>query len=224
MGPRAVTDLLPEMSYILVMSLRITRRTRAAAAVATMLVALAPLAAGCGGGAKSSSVASLGTTASNGASSSPSPSSSNAAAFPIGSSMSTDVGTGTAGVNYSACIRSHGVPNYPDPDGKGTITITVSASLNPTSPVFQQAEADCRHLIPAGSEAGQTLSSSRRQQIQKRALAFATCMRAHGVPSYPDPTFSNGGIIQKSGGNSLDPNSPIFQAAQKTCQSNQGHP
>jgi hypothetical protein len=29
-------------------------------------------------------------------------------------------------------------------------------------------------------------------------------------------------MTQKSGGNGLDPNSPLFQAAQKACQSNRG--
>jgi hypothetical protein len=182
------------------------------------LATVALLAAGCGGGSKTPSIASLGTTTSNNASSSASPSSSAGGAFPIGASMSIDVGTGASGVKYSACMRAHGVPNYPDPDAQGTITITVSASLNPSSPVFQQAQADCRHLIPAGSEAGQTLSSAQRQQMQERALAFAACMRAHGVPDYPDPTFSNGGVTEKSGGDGLSPNSPTFQAAQKSCQ------
>jgi hypothetical protein len=40
------------------------------------------------------------------------------------------------------------------------------------------------------------------------------------VPNFPDPKFSGGmtqiSIDAKNGG--IDPNSPIFQAAQKTCQ------
>jgi hypothetical protein len=49
---------------------------------------------------------------------------------------------------------------------------------------------------------------------------FSACMRAHGVPNFPDPKFSGGmtqiSIDAKNGG--IDPGSPIFQAAQKTCQ------
>jgi hypothetical protein len=45
-------------------------------------------------------------------------------------------------------------------------------------------------------------------------------MRSHAVPGYPDPTFSSGGVSQSLGRkNGIDPNSPVFQAAQKTCQS-----
>jgi hypothetical protein len=128
--------------------------------------------------------------------------------------MSTQVGTGAAGVRYTACMRSHGVPNFPDPDAHGTITITVSPSLDPSSPLFQRAETDCEHLAPAGTGP----SEAQRQRMKAGALGFAVCMRSHGVPGYPDPTFGNGGISQKIGRSEVDPNSPIFQAAQKSCQ------
>jgi hypothetical protein len=45
-------------------------------------------------------------------------------------------------------------------------------------------------------------------------------MRSHGVPKFPDPDFSGGGIrmtIDKNSG--VDPNSPAFKAAQQACQS-----
>ncbi len=123
---------------------------------------------------------------------------------------------GTAGVKYTACMRSHGVPNFPDPDSHGTITITVSTSLNPSSPAFQRAEADCQHLLPPGK----TPIQAQQQRMKAAAIAFAACMRSHGVPNYPDPKFfGSGGVAQGSGGNGMDPNSPISQAAQKACQS-----
>jgi hypothetical protein len=113
-------------------------------------------------------------------------------------------------------MRSHGVPNFPDPDATGTITITTSPSLNPASPLFQKAEADCQHLVPPGK----TLSPAQQQRMKKEALAFAACMRSHGVPGYPDPTFGSGGMVSQGFGrkNGVDPSSPIFQKAQKTCQ------
>ena len=189
--------------------------------LAVALASLALVAAGCGGGSRSPSVASLGTTNSNDAGSGAS--SSGAFSLPrgsgIGASVSTSLGTGAAAVKFAACMRSHGVPNFPDPDSQGTITITVSASLNPSAPGFQRALAGCHHLIPSGSEAGHTLSQTQQQQMKARVLAFAACMRSHGVPGYPDPTFGSGGMVSQ--GHSLsdgtDPNSPIFQAAQKTC-------
>jgi hypothetical protein len=40
-------------------------------------------------------------------------------------------------------------------------------------------------------------------------------MRSHGVPDFPDPTFSNGNIGQRG----IDPRSPQFEAAGKACAS-----
>lgn len=48
----------------------------------------------------------------------------------------------------------------------------------------------------------------------QEALAFARCMRAHGVPSFPDPG-SNG----QFSGNGIDKHSPRLQSAEGACQS-----
>jgi hypothetical protein len=131
--------------------------------------------------------------------------------------MSTQVGTGAAGVKFTACMRSHGVPNYPDPNAQGVITIDSSMGIDPSSPLFQKAHADCQKLLPAGKAP----SPAQQQQQEKRALAFAACMRSHGVPHYPDPTFGSGGMISQkiSRSSGVDPSSPIFQTAQKACRS-----
>jgi hypothetical protein len=42
------------------------------------------------------------------------------------------------------------------------------------------------------------------------SLAFARCMRANGVPDFPDPNGQGGQLSPASG---IDPNSPAFQAA-----------
>jgi hypothetical protein len=182
-----------------------------------VLAGVALVAAGCGGGAKSPSVASVGTTPSSSGNAR-----SSSSLFPpgvgvSGASMSTQVGTGEDGVEYTACMRSHGVPSFPDPNAQGEITITVSPALNPSSPVFQKAEGDCQRLSPARKG----LSPAKQQHVKEGALAFAACMRSHGVPHYPDPTFGSGGMVaQKLGRSDGDPNSPVFRAAQKACQSN----
>jgi hypothetical protein len=52
-----------------------------------------------------------------------------------------------------------------------------------------------------------------------QALAFSRCMRAHGVPNFPDPVSSGGGIRISIGTNSgLSPSSPAFQSAQTACK------
>jgi hypothetical protein len=194
------------------------RVARAVAPVLVVLALVAGLAAGCGGGSSSPSVAGLGTTASSGAGRSAG-GASGAFALPpggagIGASISRQVGT-AAGVRYTACMRSHGVRSFPDPDAQGTITITVSRALDPRSPLFQRAESACGHLLPSGT----ALSPARQQQMKARLLAFAACMRSHGVPGFPDPTFSGGGVSQGFGrGDGVDPRSSIFEAAQQACR------
>jgi hypothetical protein len=51
---------------------------------------------------------------------------------------------------------------------------------------------------------------------QERMLAFARCMRSHGVPSFPDPTFSASGAMRRAqAGVNLD--SPAFDQAKAAC-------
>jgi hypothetical protein len=49
------------------------------------------------------------------------------------------------------------------------------------------------------------------------ALAFARCMRQHGITNFPDP--GSRGDLTITGGSGLDPNSPQFQSAQNACRS-----
>ena len=184
--------------------------------LAGAIASVSLLASGCGG-SQSPSVASLettsaGTTGSALGSVPP-------GGLVAGGSMSTEVGTGAAGVKFAACMRSHGVPTYPDPDHQGVFTIDSSMGIDPSSPLFQKALASCQGLRPPG----ETLSPAKQQQMRTRLLAFSACMRSHGVPHYPDPTFGPGGMVSQSlSRRETDPNSPIFLAAQKACQRNRG--
>lgn len=44
-------------------------------------------------------------------------------------------------------------------------------------------------------------------------LAYARCIRAHGVPNFPDPSPTGGLIISDD----IDPQSPAFRSAQRAC-------
>jgi hypothetical protein len=46
-------------------------------------------------------------------------------------------------------------------------------------------------------------------------LAFARCMRAHGIADYPD----SGALLGASAGTDLDPHNPAYQAAHDACRS-----
>ncbi len=130
---------------------------------------------------------------------------------------------------FARCMRASGVPNFPDPgsNGRGGILIQQrdragsgpSMTVNGVSvsaPAFQSAMRTCRKYLPNGGKP--TVAQSAK--LRASALAMSKCMRAHGVPNFPDPTFNGG----PGGGLGLrltpdvNPNSPAFQAAQKICQ------
>lgn len=48
------------------------------------------------------------------------------------------------------------------------------------------------------------------------ALALAECMRANGVPNFPDPKAGGGFLFHT--GTGVDPSSPAFKAAQAKCK------
>jgi hypothetical protein len=51
--------------------------------------------------------------------------------------------------------------------------------------------------------------------LQQAAVAFAKCMRASGVPSFPDPKPGGGFLFHAGAG--MNPSSPAFKAAQAKC-------
>lgn len=183
--------------------------------------AFALVAAGCGGGSKSPSVANVDgvgggtTTQSAGSASSGGATKSTSSGGGGGVSLTMK---GTNATKFASCMRSHGVPNFPDPDSGGSVSIGPSSGINPNSPKFQAAQQACEKLMPKGPAP----SPQEQAKAQQAALAFSACMRAHGLPGFPDPVFSDGKMsLQIKGGPSsgLDPRSPKFQAAQKACHS-----
>jgi hypothetical protein len=94
---------------------------------------------------------------------------------------------GAAAYRYADCMRSHGVTSFPDPHVRQNGNeIQVVQGLPPSaaaSPHFKSAQRACRGIIPAPGNGPQ-----RDQPGHKAALlAFARCMRAHGVSAFPDP-------------------------------------
>jgi hypothetical protein len=116
-------------------------------------------------------------------------------------------------------MRAHGVPNYPDPGPKGGQTVLFSpGSTTPaidgitfSGPVFQAAAKICRPLGNPGGAPPPVTAQQKREM-----LAFAECMRRHGIP-YADPQFPAGGGIFGGGGSGQDNNSPAFKQAATAC-------
>jgi hypothetical protein len=51
-----------------------------------------------------------------------------------------------AALKYATCMRSNGVPNFPDPNGQGLIQVNATGTLDASSPQFQKAETACNSL------------------------------------------------------------------------------
>jgi hypothetical protein len=166
-------------------------------AVAALFIVLA--LAACGGGGDSGGVASL-----NG--------SSGADASSTTTTSSKD--PKEAAVDFARCMREHGV-DVPDPDANGGLRVTARPG---DSAKVERAQKACQPIL---EKAKPELSPEQKTIMQDAALAFARCMREHGI-DVPDPTFGSGGIvIQKrraKGGGGFDPNDPKFEEAQKACQ------
>jgi hypothetical protein len=117
------------------------------------------------------------------------------------------------GIEFSTCMRSHGVPGFPDPEADSGVQIPLSLSTDP-SPAFTSAIHACGHLIPTGAPPVVPASQ------QEAALRFAQCIRRHGVPSFPDPVYRDGHQIPipASADNAVSLASPAFKAAVAACR------
>lgn len=137
-------------------------------------------------------------------------------------------GGGTSFLAFSECMRSHGVPSFPDPSAGGGIKIAQGSSINLFSPSVRAAQAQCQKLLPGGGPPRGVSEQQKEQMVQT-----SQCMRAHGVTGFPDPTTmaptnpQDYSIVEGIGGLSgglfllvpktIDVNSPAFEQAAKAC-------
>jgi hypothetical protein len=110
---------------------------------------------------------------------------------------------------FAQCMRSHGAPNYPDPNGSGVFMVNPSDSSRFDAPASTRAA--CAHLLP---RQGQPPSQAQQEQQQRQALAFVACMHRHGFPQLPDDWSGNIGQLTSAG---IDPHSPQLSVALTKC-------
>lgn len=168
--------------------------------------------AGCGG-SRTPSVAAVSTAATRSAA----------------TSTATAAGGRDPALAYGECMRSHGVSQFPDPTPGGGLVIP--NSIDPSSPAFQAAQTKCQKLMPgpAGLAPGTTTHPDPHWLAQM--IKAAQCMRADGVPNFPDPTTrvphpdtaGGGGIVSDIDGvvfsfpHTIDTQSPAFVRAARRC-------
>jgi hypothetical protein len=103
-----------------------------------------------------------------------------------GSGGSSQTGASvTKALAYARCVRSHGVPDFPDPGGDGQFSKNTLQRLSASNSRYPTATLACAHLLP--NSGGGPTAAEVRQEWNGMA-SFARCMRAHGEPNWPDPT------------------------------------
>jgi hypothetical protein len=117
---------------------------------------------------------------------------------------------------FSHCMRSNGVPNFPDPNASG-IWPKSRVYLAADNPKFEAATHTCRHLLPDGGP-GVPPSPAVLQLIQTDMLEFANCMRSHGVRDWPDPTLDRGRSVFDPQAVGIDTSSPQISSKIHTCE------
>jgi hypothetical protein len=136
-----------------------------------------------------------------------------------GSGGSPDAG-GSAHIQlvaFSHCVRSHGVPNFPDPlPNQVNAKFPSAQQLKVSSSQLQAAENACQHLLPNGGSG----PNQAQMQLELSGLRrFSECLRAHGMPNWPDPSAGSAGpsfnLLNYHG---IGFGSPQGQAARRACQ------
>jgi hypothetical protein len=105
-------------------------------------------------------------------------------------------------LQYAQCLRQHGV-QVPDPGQGKNVQVTV------TNQPQAKAAAEACQQYAVGADNGAKSSADIAQE-----RAYASCMRQHGVASFPDPDPNNGLVVPKT-----VLNSPNYPAADRQCAS-----
>ncbi len=166
--------------------------------VPTAVIGLALAVAACGGSPEAG-VARTGTTTTT--------------AAPAGAVASGGPSSRGGPLKYSTCMRSHGVPNFPDPGASDGVIRAFKSSGVFASATFMAASRACAKYNGGNLATAPTTMVVSPQEMEK-LLAVSRCMRSHGVPNFPDPDPVTGEMGRPAG---ISANSPTVLAALRVC-------
>ena len=140
------------------------------------------------------------------------------------SSTSGTPSSGTGGVSaafvsdklgFARCLRAHGVPNFPDPNASGQEP--PGWKLLIFAPHGQAAVRACNYW---GNRIHNDVAAQ-AQAAMGEYVRFAECMRAHGLPGFPDPVHAEGRVefVLSASQDGFDPHSPQVLAKAHQCES-----
>ena len=119
-------------------------------------------------------------------------------------------------VAFAHCMRSHGVPDWPDPLPQGGFPRTGDGQNS--GPLAKAAMSTCQHLLPPVP----AVSAAQRARELAQDLKWVRCMRSHGFPGFSDPSVRPHAGIVIFAPAGFDPGSPQAQAAAKACKRFEG--
>ena len=124
-------------------------------------------------------------------------------------------------VAFSECMRSNGLPNFPDPQnfdgGNLKLTIHQFGGRAPGSPQFQAAMSACSHLLPTDGGAAPQQTPQQLARQGANGLSFAKCMRSHGVTRFPDPNAQAQLTVEMVQAQGIDIHSPTVLRIIEKC-------
>jgi hypothetical protein len=135
-------------------------------------------------------------------------------------------------VQWASCMRAHGDPGQADPtiDANKVIHVTwtdaIPGGIYGTNKGGQGNAGPGQYCRTYIDEAETDLQGGQHQQqpSQVQLVKFSQCMRANGVPDFPDPTSNGGLAFNRAGGGDLNPSNPVFQNASTLCAKKIGVP
>jgi len=120
-------------------------------------------------------------------------------------------------VAFSQCMRSNGVPSFPDPQryAGGNVKLTIHNYGSGTAH-FNAALSACNHLLPSGPGGSQETAQQLHKQLEDE-LSFARCMRSHGVARFPDPTAQGELSVEMVQAQGIDVHAPAVLRVVQAC-------
>ena len=127
----------------------------------------------------------------------------------------------TQAYKYAACMRDHGVANFPDPHvsisgGSTQISMMVGDGAK-GSPQFSGANTACRGILPAAASASPAAQAQHLRARAQDELSFARCMRDHGINGFPDPNAQGRLDVEMIQAAGVDLTAPQVRTAALAC-------
>lgn len=85
------------------------------------------------------------------------------------------------------------------------------------APQFAAASRACRGILPAPGAGNPVALAAVQQARKKDLLAFARCLRIHGVPNFPDPTAQGQLTLEMVHSAGVDLQAPSVLPAARAC-------